>query len=107
MKTACEIEANKDGNIDSGICLTENLSDGQYYPSNKQSKHITFTIHNIIKMGPMLRAEILPLLGVLETVKICCLSKKFNQSVDYNNHNPNGIQKDYLSKILSRESRNT
>jgi hypothetical protein len=46
----------------------------------------------------MLRAELLPFLGVFESVKLSKLSKQLIRAVDYNAHNP--TQSSYLDRVL-------
>ena len=52
----------------------------------------------MVCLGPMFRAEVLPFLGVKETMKASLLSYTFNQIVDYNRHNVNSSP--YLDKVL-------
>ena len=42
------------------------------------------SINDIANFGQMFRAEILPMLGVDETIKASKLSKLLNSSIDYN-----------------------
>ena len=45
------------------------------------------SVTDVVSIGPMFRTEVLPFLGVVETVKASQLSTTFNKVIDYNKHN--------------------
>ncbi len=61
-------------------------------------KHHT-TILDIACLGTMLRNELLPLLGMEETVKCSQLTKLFNSVIDYNSNLDEDETSEYLNKV--------
>ena len=52
--------------------------------NNELSIQFHTTIKDIIPLGPLVRSELLPFLGVSETVKASQLASQYNKVIDYN-----------------------
>ena len=58
------------------------------------------SIIDLLAVGPMFRGELLPILGVKETVRMSMLSKKFHEVIDCNKY-IEGASLPYLNKVFS------
>ena len=54
-------------------------------------------------MNHMFRDNILPLVGIEETIKLSKISNLFNKVIDYNAHNPPDRSLPYLQNLMINE----
>ena len=62
------------------------------------------SINDIANFGQMFRCEVMPMLGINETIKIASASKLLNVTIDYNRYTSRDNQKTHLNQLVLVET---